>query len=369
MTRKSFITILTLVATLFWSCQKMVEFDTDQVASQLVLNSLPSDGQRLFLNFAYSRFFLTDQPGPAASSPDIKISVNNGSLILVPDSVAGSNYFFPYTPVAGDSLAVTINAEGHLVTASTRIPKPLQISNIRYYQVWDQSMHSVAKAIDSSLNFCIISFDLADPAEEDNYYYVRISERDSGEVYSSRHSRFEKVDTVYPRSMFMCDDPKVVGDDVRLSAPVVELPGGYTPYDCIICSDKAISGTNHRIALYLPILVDTNEAAGFIHQFTLHVESINADRVKYLLGVSSATGLASAFAEPAGVYSNVTVDGEPGLGLFSGISHRSYPIEITPWPYPQNLSKITYGMSPFRAGSDLMYKIYSIKKQYVTRKM
>lgn len=320
------------------ACQKVVEFDVDEIPSQLVLNGLPSDGSRMFVNFAQSRFFLDTNTGGSAGNFGMTLNVTgpSGNLTLHPDSISRTNYFFPYIPQGGDSLNISIKVGGDEVTAGTKIPKPLQVATCNTLLTW--MMPGGSPSTDTVLNLCIVSFDLSDYADEENYYYISVSERDSGSRYRERLDRFDTIDTVYRNNMFMCMDNALTGSEALVSAPLVVLPRGYTVYDRIICNDKLLNGTSGTHSIIIPILVDTNEVRGFKHEMTLHIESIRPERVKYLLDVANATSMTQVFAEPAGVYSNVKINGEQGLGLFSGISHLKFPLNTEPWPYPENLS-------------------------------
>lgn len=342
------------------SCQKIVEFDVDEIPSQMVLNSLPSDGNRMFANFSYSRFFLDTNIGAAVALPDMRLTVLSGGTTSVysPDSISRSNYFFPYTPVGGDSLRMTIKVGDNLVQSGTKVPKPLQTANFATLRTWE--MGHLANS-DTVLNLCIISLDLTDYADENNYYYVHVTEKDSGSRYRELRQEFDTIDTVYNNIMFMCMDNSLTSSDVLVSTPMLELPQGYTVYDRIIFNDKALNGTTKKISIVLPILVDTNEVRDFSHEYVFHIESIRPERVRYLLDVATATSMTQIFAEPAGIYSNVLVNGLPGLGLFSGISHQKFEFKIDPWPYPENLNN--------GAKSQLLPHIYeAVREMYRIQK-
>lgn len=343
------------------ACQKVVEFDIDEIPSQMVLNALPSDGNQMFVNFAYSRFFLDTNAGRGVSDVDMRLSVTSAdgtTASYMPSSRDRNNYFFSYSPVGGDSLNISIKAGGKTVEAGTTVPKPLQVANFTTLKSWEMGM----TAGDTVLNLCFITVDLTDYADEDNYYYFRLEERDSGSYFSDLRQDFDTVDTVYHNVIFMCWNNKMTSPEVLVSEPMLVLPQGYTIYDRLIFNDKLIAGTQQKLGIILPILVDTNEVRGYKHEFTFHVESIRQERVKYLLDVATATGLSSMFAEPTGIYSNVSIDGEQGLGLFSGVSHQKFDFVIDPWPYPENMPTASK-----RGGSQLpsevLMEFYRVAKQ------
>lgn len=329
--------ILVIVALLVASCQKVVEFDVDQIPSQMVLNSLPSDGNRMFVNFSCSRFFLDTNSGAGISKANMRLTVMNGlgTAVYTPDSLSRNNYFFPYTPAGGDSLQMEITVGESVVKAGTKVPKALQTVNFQTMNTWEMGLSAGS---DTVLNLCIISLDLSDYADEENYYYIHLTEKDSGSRFSQLRQEFDTIDTVYNNIMFMCMDQNLTGSGVLISAPMVQLPQGYSVYDRIICNDRNLNGATKRISIVLPVLVDTNEVRDFKHEYVLHIESVRPERVKYLMDVATATSLTQMFAEPAGIYSNVLIDGKQGLGLFSGVSHQKFEFKIEPWPYPENLN-------------------------------
>ena len=354
-----YIIALLLLAT---ACQKVVEFDIDEIPSQLVLNALPSDGNPMFVNFAQSRFFLDTNIGSPVAYPSMTLNVTgpSGTLTLHPDSTSLSNYFFPYSPQGGDSLYITIHAGESTVTSGTKIPKPLQIPSCSTLLTW--TLPSSGSSSQSVLNLCIVSFSLSDYADEDNYYYITVTERDSGSWFRESLQKFDTIDTLYRNTMFMCMDNALAGSQALLSSPLVVLPQGYTVYDRLICNDKALNGSSATHSIIIPILVDTNEVRGFKHQLSFHIESIRPERVRYLLDVANATALTQMFAEPAGVFSNVKVNGEQALGLFSGISHLNFPLNTDPWPYPENLNT-TAEQSSTHLPPDVVHELYLTLKQ------
>lgn len=354
--------IIIALSIFLTSCQKVVEFDIDEIPTQLVLNSLPSDGNRMFVNFSQSRFFLDTNTGANANplSMSLEITGPSGTMTLYPDSISRSNYFFPYTPQGGDSLTISITAGDKSVTSGTKIPRPLQISSCGTLLSW--TLPRTGTNSESVLNLCIVSFDLSDYANEENYYYITVSERDSGSYYRERTQKFDTIDTLYHNVMFMCMDNSISGPDALISNPLVVLPQGYTVFDRIICSDKTLNGTTGQHSIIIPILVDTNEVRGYKHELTLNIESIRPERVKYLLDVANSTGLTQIFAEPAGVFSNVKVNGEQGLGLFSGISRLQFPLNTEPWPYPENLQSST-NSAVAQQYSDALLEFYHHVKQ------
>lgn len=288
------------------SCEKEVPYDAGFRPSP-VLNALPSDGERLFLNFGFSRLMLdTTSASPIAGA---NVAVRLGNRLLHPDSVARCNYFFNATPAPHDTVSVLITlADGQTVTASTTVPPRPQVDNVVSY-------------IDTSdvFNLGIAQFDLTDEPNHRNYYYITVMQRDSGTRRNLWRDTLETIDTTFP-TYFLCPyTPQLTG------AASTEALGGYF-YASLLTSDSLFDGQTVPSSILLMLLVDTTEVQPFLHQYTLQVESISKERYRYLHDIATATSLTSAFAEPAPTYSNV----KGALGLFAGSSRRRFTLDIDP---------------------------------------
>ena len=60
-------------------------------------------------------------------------------------------------------------------------------------------------------------------------------------------------------------------------------------------------------------------------EYTLIVEALSPEAYAYTKEVMAARGMASYFAEPARVYSNLS----SGIGIFAAIARRQYPLTFT----------------------------------------
>ena len=307
MKRISYTITLALSLLLLVACEKEVPYDAIGFQPTPVLNALPSDGERLFLNFGLSRLMLDT----TAATPinGALVSLRIGNQLLHPDSVSHCNYFFNATPSPHDRVSVNITlADGRTVSASTTVPATPQVSN-------------VVSSIDTSevFNLGIINFDLADEPNYRNYYHITVMQRDSGTRRNLWRDTLETIDTTFP-TYFLCPyTPLLTG------AASSEALGGYF-YASLLTSDSLFDGQVLPSNLLLMLLVDTTEVQPFLHQYTLQVESISEERFRYLYDVTTHSSLTSAFAEAAPTYSNVS----GGLGLFAGSSRRTFKLDIDP---------------------------------------
>lgn len=89
------IAVLTLFAT---SCEEVMEIDESGLESPLVLNSIPSNGNQMFVNFTKTRFFLDDYNHPL-DNVDMTLYVNGVRNILIRQVAATTSSLTPPRPM------------------------------------------------------------------------------------------------------------------------------------------------------------------------------------------------------------------------------------------------------------------------------
>ena len=298
-----FLIVFLALAGIFASCEKVLDVQPGE--KQLVLNGVPSAGQQAFVNFSYTHFFLDTLNAQPVGGVSMTLNVNG--VTYTPSSVSGCNYFFPYTLQPNDQVNISVDADGHHVEASTYVPRPPQISNmkVQYYE-------------SPSFNFYLASFNLADSANYRDLYNLRVEVRDSGARYNEWTGLIDTVDTV-STTYFILPDANLTASDV---CPFIPL-GGYL-FSQLMFTDTRIDGRNMPVQLYIMKLVDTNEIAPFKHYYNISLETVATDRWRYLISVAQASSMTSIFAEQGQPYSNVSVDGKTGIGIFGGNARYRY---------------------------------------------
>jgi len=294
------IVILTLS---FGACEKVI--DVDPSGQQMVLNGVPSEGKRAFVNFSYTHFFLDTLNAQPIGGTNMTLTVND--VPYTPDSVGGCNYFFPYTLQADDQLEISVDADGHHLEASTYVPRPPQLNNlsVKYYE-------------SPSFNFYLANFKLADHPGYRDLYNIKIEVRDSGARYNEWTGMIDTIDTV-GSTFFIVTNRNITSPDV---CPFIPL-GGYL-FSQLMFLDSHIDGDDVPVDLFIIKLVDTNEIAPFKHWYTISAETVVPDRWNYLMSVAQSSSMTSFFAEQGEPISNITMDGEKGLGIFAGNARYKY---------------------------------------------
>lgn len=307
---------LILLAILFSSCEKVVEFDIDDSDRYVVVNAMPSTDSLFFTNITYSRYFLDNQPFAAVTDATVTLDVNGTEY----NSTArdGANYLFAYRAVAGDTLTLHVSVPGHgAIVGGTRLPAL-------------PDMQPPLAELDTlqPLNTAEITFTLTDPAGR-NYYYVYLTERDSGIRWNRWEKRWDTVDTVI-HPIFNCLNNEITNPSVN------NMGGTMNYFSRLLFSDSLIDRQQYDVTISLMMLKDTAEHP-LLKQYSLVVESLSPEAHRYTKEVLSSQGMSSNFAEPSRIYSNIS----GALGIMAGIARRHYPLTFT-YKQPEEEKKRTF---------------------------
>ena len=299
----SFVIVAVLLSV---SCEKVLDVEPGE--RHLVLNGVPSEGRRAFVNLSYTHFFLDTLNAHPAADVSMTLTVNGMPYTL--DSIGGCNYFFPYTFQADDQLQISVDADGHHIEAQTYIPRLPAIEDM------------TVKVYESpSFNFYLAHFNIVDHANYADYYSLAVTVRDSGARYNEWTAEIDTVDTV-STTYFILPAIEITSNDV---CPYIPL-GGYL-YTQLMFLDRNIEGQTYPVDLFIMKLVDTNEVAPFKHWYTVSAETVTPARWNYLLSVARSSSMTSFFAEQGQPYSNVMIDGETGYGIFAGNARYKYTFD------------------------------------------
>lgn len=295
------ILLLLLLGVTLVSCEKVLDVDDSGAGDILVLNGIPSAGQRAFVYFSHSHFFLDNSITHPVEGAAPTLSVNG--VPYTPDSISGCKYFFPYICQPGDSLAIDITSVEGNVHGKTYVPL--------YPDVTDFNVKEFASP---SFNFYWASYTLHDHLNNPEYYYLKVEVRDSGMRFNDWTRQFDTVDTVHSTYFLLPNNPEITSNDVSPN----EALGGYL-YSSLISTDRRIDGQDYAVNLYILLLKDTNEVNDSLHVFKhwydITIESITLDRLRYLISVSQNLNTVSFFAEPVQPFTNIEGG---GVGIFSG---------------------------------------------------
>ena len=173
----------------------------------------------------------------------------------------------------------------------------------------------------SSFNFYLAQFNIVDHADYADYYSLAVTVRDSGARRNEWTAQIDTVDTV-TTTYFILPAREITSSDV---CPYIPL-GGYL-YSQLMFLDRNIDGQSYPVEMFIMKIVDTNEIAPFKHWYTVSAETVTPARWNYMLSVATSSSMTSFFAEQGQPYSNVTLDGETGYGIFAGNARYKYTFD------------------------------------------
>ena len=297
--------IILIVCAMLCSCEKVMEFDIEESDRMVVVNALPSTDSLLFVNITYSRFFLDNQPFTAVTDATVSIDVNGTTMASTGRD--GANYLFGYTATVGDTLTLHVSTPGRpdIIGGTRVVPLPDMLPPLAEIDTLQP------------ITAGEITFTLTDPAEMTNYYYIYLEERDSGTRWNVWKEKWDTIDTVR-HPIFTCLNTEITNTEVNA------IEGFMDYFTELLFTDRDIDGQSYETTLSLMMLKDTAEHP-LQREYTLIVEALSPEAYAYTKEVMAARGMASYFAEPARVYSNLS----SGIGIFAAIARRQYPLTFT----------------------------------------
>lgn len=291
-------------------CEKVLDIDDSGANDKMVVNAVPMAGRRAFINFTNTHFFLDSVGNHPVDGATVSLFING--VPSVNDSTSRCNYFFADTLRPLDSLRLFIATPKGNISAATYVPPVPKAGDLR-----------VVEWASPTFNLFVVPFNLADSAGFAEYYTLSVTVRDSGMRYEPWQDRYRTIDTVSHTYFILNNNAEITSNDVSPNIPL----GGYL-YSTLMFSDGLIDGrTDYPVNLFVPIYTDTNEVRDSVHLFkhwySVNVESVTYDRMRYLISVARANSMTSFFAEQSQPYTNL--DG--ALGIFAGASRWTYTFD------------------------------------------
>lgn len=318
---KRYILFIAILAVVFQSCEKIVEFNGTQEEPKLVLNSLAQTDSSLTVHLSLSRFFLSNASFPDVNDATVLLYVNGTEMTPYSKDAKG-HYGFLYKGTPGDSLTVVAKtAEGKEVKAGTRVPQRPVISDVVVYP--DRYTET---DIDGSWTFDVntVRFKLKDRPNERNYYRLTVHYVDT----IIQQYRYSDPEIIYEDrdQFFYCSDIALIG-----STDVGDFVNGSADfYDKVLYfTDDLIDGRNYEIVIHLDRYNNVGDYYTDIisnPHYRITLESLTEEYYRYRQAVISqdnSEGL-NFFVEPTTIPTNV----EGGLGIFAASSTSIQWIDV-----------------------------------------
>ncbi len=271
------------------SCEKEIELKQDEIDPRIVVNSIFSANDTIWVELSESRNVLFEGTLPTITDASLQLTDGNGTVLGDFVHESDGNYYMPTVlPVAGNLYGITASKAGFKsVSAFSTAPQLINVTSI----------DTVSFADASEMEFTI---QFTDDAAGTNYYSISIAsyvgyENESGEI------------EYYESNYFTTKEFYVIngGDDIG---------GDGTKFGSeFYFSDELLTGTNISFKGRIYYINDTEDPRFFV----VKVASLSEDLYKYKVTYANYLNTqGSPFAEPVQVYSNV----EDGFGIFGGSS-------------------------------------------------
>lgn len=315
-----------LLLSMTVGCTKVIEFDGDATTPYIVMVSHPKADSTWNVRVTRSRFFLSNDTIRSVANAVFSVWVNGVPQSLTPQYMEYGKYDLGVTPHVGDTLTLLTEVPGiGTVRAGCRIPQPPTVSNIvsmpdttiytDYYYDFDSESGEYLPAICyiSSYGEIDFKFTLHDPANQCNYYMLRVVRRDTM-GNTSYPSVSINDNLLFDESVASELDLDLFGND----------NGSYGRY--VLFSDDKIDGQAYIIngsvdAYGLESTIGPNSCT-----YILEIVALSRDTYLYLTTLRHAQNqdeLLGIFSEPVQIQCNV----EGGIGILGAYATTAATID------------------------------------------
>lgn len=362
------------LATLFYSCEKTIDFKGDYMESKLVVNGNLMAGNKIWAGIYKSRSFLSEEEF-YHSLPNAEVKLYENGVYVETLEYKGSldtlrkqlpydvvkeyvynrgSYFGRTIAQAGKSYRLEVTCNGfETVTCETTIPAPVEITKI------DTFTEIIVKDY-GVLKYNWINIHFHDPVETQNYYMLQ-SDRTTGFVLNHNYSNVEEPfvpsDTILVRNDSYTGiqffDP-VFNNNNQAEDVIMGSPNNQYG----IFNDSKIDGKDYKLSLvnynlyesggYNPYQSDGNEnnsndgfEYGNFNLLNIKLVSITKEYYNYLNTANYHFWFSDdPFSEPVSVASNV--NGGMGIWAASGASEVKVVQGIYPMPGKTYINEYDY---------------------------
>lgn len=330
--------IFTLLVISLLSCTKTIDFDDEEFANQLVLNSILSPDSVFTASFTKSASILENDYGPSLPVIDGVLDLyENDQLLAHLNSSTGAFRATGIKPKAGNTYKIVATSGAKQVIAQTIIPYSAEVVAI------DTSI------IGNSNNYNTIHFkiQLKDTPGEDYYRLTILHEYLVVVTYPDENYNKKPANTYYlykESSQIQSDDPVFKSVYNNSGGEIFDM-GPENRYH--IFPDQLFEGKVHSVRVsstyfhnyFNPTDPNLYGIPRHIYdRFTVYVQHLSKDLYNYLKYLELYDYYHdNPIAEPVPVYSNVG----NGAGILAGYNgEASMSIEKTHIPYSMDTIQI-----------------------------
>ena len=313
------VTLLLLAAFAITSCEKVVNFQPEEIDPHVVMLSRPEAGSKVGVDMSYSRFFLDEHQFPVIDNATLTLNAN-GTLFM-PDSVGNGHYQFPYVVQSGDTLTLTAFVPGYdkVVTAGTRVPLE-PVATIHDFVV-DTPAYSDYYYYGNC--HYKIRFTLQAP-NSNSYYAIRIL---FPSIYYDNDTWSEVFDTtqLYPIN-FECSDA-LLSSSMNVIDIIDGDDGSFYGTEAIVSSELFKNGS-HDFTLEFETYISPSYFGDTIQHYyldtplptMLEIRSISPELYNYNRSAQSTSIIDQLLGEPMQVICNIN----NGIGVFGASTSKKF---------------------------------------------
>lgn len=298
--------ILFLSATsflLFTNCTKQIEFDAQDIAPRIVVNSLFTNDSLWAANISRSVGVLETTSYTSINDADVSIFDGNGVQVTTLTNQGDGLYTSPTgaTPVADELYTIEVSAPGYTpVSATNRIPTAVQINSIDTVSSTNSDGQTI---LETTINF-------QDPPANANYYMVEVLVKGTWISWEEDTIEFREPLEI------SCDDINVETVN-RFS-----FDGFDNTYLYLMLKDENFDGEDYALTFSVINYAELKDLELFGEIRLVNTSEAYFNYLKSFNMYQRASG--NPFATPVQVYSNV----ENGMGIFAGGTLTYWDVEF-----------------------------------------
>lgn len=336
-----------LIAVLFSSCEKTIDFKGDEIEPKIVVNGLLVAGTKVSANIFQSRSLLSEK-GYFESLKDAKADLYvDGEFVEtlkyeskidtfrkrldhnLSENIPYENGIYTSETLVepGRTYKLEVSREGvNSVNCETTVPEPVEIISV-------DTLTEVVEKDWGTTQFFTILMKFKDPGDRKNYYRVQVNNERGSALNYYYSDQIVYTDTILVSKGqgigFYLNDPIFKNSESEANDIVLGAPDNqYAIFD-----DSQISGREYTLKAqfsnYISNVSDIEHGDFLIQQPILY--SITKDYFDYLNTVNYHFWFQDDyFSEPVPVYTNVN----GGLGIWSSAGVSQYSITIGNYPMP-----------------------------------
>ena len=301
---KKLILFLSAIPLLFFTnCTKQIEFDAQDIAPRIVVNSLFTNDSLWAANISRSVGVLESTSYTSINDADVSIFDGNGVQVTTLSSQGAGLYTSPTgaMPVADELYTIEVSAPGYTpVSATNRIPAAVQINSIDTVSSTNSDGQTI---LETTINF-------QDPPANANYYMVEVLVKGTWISWEEDTVEFREPLEI------SCDDVNVETVN-RFS-----FDGFDNTYLYLMLKDENFDGEDYALSFSVINYAELKDLQLFGEIRLVNTSEAYFNYLKSFNMYQRASG--NPFATPVQVYSNV----ENGMGIFAGGTLTYWDVEF-----------------------------------------